>query len=581
MKYPTLKEMVTTRDMVDIFLGYNHNLRISEGEFYEMKNMSSDNYPILSPRSKRGTYIASRHPNGLISKDELCYVDSGSFYIGFDKVENFALTDTEKTMISMGAYVVILPDKKYINITNTEDKGDLEAEYISSGDVKFTLTKADGGEYGTTVSQETEPEEPTNGMLWIDTSSVPHTLKQYSSASARWVALATTYVKIEALGIGTGFSVGDGITISGVEVDELKETFNASHIVKAKGDNYIVVVGLLEKNASQSTTMTVSRKMPVMDFIIESENRLWGCHYGEDANGNMVNEIYASKLGDFKNWSSFQGLASDSYAVTVGTDGAFTGAVNHLGNPVFLKENCIHKIYGNFPSNYQVQTTMCRGVQNGCEKSLAMVNETLYYKSRGAVCAYDGSLPTEVSYALGDVVYSNAVGGVLGNKYYISMRNTSSGEYELFVLDTARGMWHKEDDTQAVQFCNHGGDLFFINYADNYIKSVKGQGVVDKKDIGWEVITGILGTNTPDNKYISRLDVRMKLDFGARVSFYVEYNSEKGWEHLYTMTGTSLKSFAVPIRPKRCDHMRLRIVGSGEAKIYSICKTIEQGSDVQ
>lgn len=193
---------------------------------------------------------------------------------------------------------------------------------------------------------------------------------------------------------------------------------------------------------------------------------------------------------------------------------------------------------------------------------------------------YDGSLPSEISYAMGDIKYENAVGGALGNKYYLSMKPTTESEYEVFVFDSARSLWHKEDNTQVVQYCNHGGDLFYIDYADNYIKSINGQGVLEGRDVNWEVTTGILGTDSPDKKYISRIDVRMKLDVGARVSFYVEYNSEIGWEHLYTMTGTSLKSFAVPIRPKRCDHMRLRIVGTGEGKIYSICKTIEQGSDV-
>ena len=83
-----------------------------------------------------------------------------------------------------------------------------------------------------------------------------------------------------------------------------------------------------------------------------------------------------------------------------------------------------------------------------------------------------------------------------------------------------------------------------------------------------------------DKKYISRMDVRMSLEVGTRVMFFAEYDSGGEWEHLFTMTGTKLGSFAVPIRPKRCDHFRLKIIGYGEAKIFSICKTIEQGSDV-
>jgi hypothetical protein len=89
-----------------------------------------------------------------------------------------------------------------------------------------------------------------------------------------------------------------------------------------------------------------------------------------------------------------------------------------------------------------------------------------------------------------------------------------------------------------------------------------------------------MGTDSPDKKYISRLDVRMKLDVGARVSFFAEYDSSGAMEYLFSMTGKNLQSFAVPIRPRRCDHLRLHIIGEGDAKIYSICKTIEWGSDV-
>jgi hypothetical protein len=71
----------------------------------------------------------------------------------------------------------------------------------------------------------------------------------------------------------------------------------------------------------------------------------------------------------------------------------------------------------------------------------------------------------------------------------------------------------------------------------------------------------------------------MKLDVGAIVSFFVEYDSSGEWEHLFNMTGRDIRSFSIPVRPKRCDHMRIKISGTGDAKIYSICKTIEGGSN--
>ena len=45
---------------INTFLGYNHNRVILDGEFYEMQNMTSDNFPLLSPRAKRESVLDIR-----------------------------------------------------------------------------------------------------------------------------------------------------------------------------------------------------------------------------------------------------------------------------------------------------------------------------------------------------------------------------------------------------------------------------------------------------------------------------------------------------------------------------------------
>ena len=572
--------------MVDVFKGYNHNLRIGDGEFYEMTNLTSDDYPVLSPRRKRGVYVPGgdlatpTSPTGMIAKDSLCYVDGSKFIINGYEID-MGLSDEPKELISMGAYVIIMPDKKYINTADLADNGSIEASFATIASVTFELCKIDGAGYGEMTVGSTAPTSPSNMALWLDTASTPNVLKQYSTTSAMWTSVATTYIKISSNGIGIPFEEGDGVTISGIKSEELAD-LNNTMVIHSKGDDYIVVSGILNEVYTQTVAqgaISVVRKMPNMDFIIESGNRLWGCRYGLALNGQVVNEIYASKLGDFKNWNAFASISTDSYVATVGTDGQFTGAITHNGYPLFFKENCVHKVYGNYPANYQIQTTACRGVQNGCEKSLAIVNETLYYKSRSSVCAYDGSLPVEISSALGDISYSDAVAGSLGNKYYISMKDDND-EYNLFVYDTKKGMWHREDDTQVTGFCNCRGELYYIDYADKQIKTVRGTGRVDTNAVQWEAVTGIIGTDTPDKKYVSRVDVRLSLNLGTKVTIYAEYDSSGAWEHILTMDGTSLRTFAVPVRPKRCDHLRLKIAGVGDVKIFSITKTIAQGSDM-
>lgn len=581
MNYPYLTEMKTNRRIIDNFRGYNHNLKIARNEFFDMKNMTSASFPLLSPRGKRGIYASPENARGLIAKDSLCYIDGKDFVINQYKVDMNLSDELPKKMVSIGAYVIILPDKKYINTQDITDFGNIEAEYssVEGQTVSFELCKIDGSAYMDPVVSSSEPQNPVNLDLWIDTSSEPHTLKQYSEASGIWVSIPTTYIKISSPGIGRAFNAFDGISISGVEVS--LPDLNASMVIQDKGDDYIVVIGLLDSGTvvSQTTPITVKREMPSMDFVIESGNRLWGCRYGIAKNGSVVNEIYASKLGDFKNWNCFMGISTDSYATSVGSDGVFTGAVTHNGYPIFFKEDCIHKVYGTEPSNFQIQNTIGRGVQKGSSESLAIVNEVLYYKTKNGICAYDGSFPIEISEQFGEEKYFEAVGGGHSNKYYVSMKD-AEGNSNLFVFDTAKKLWHREDETDVVDFCSADNEMYFIDRKNGKIKTVFGSGEEETEPVKWMVETGVLATDSPDKKYISRIIVRMNLEIGSDVSFFIQYDSSGNWEPFSSVVGTSLRTFSVPIRPKRCDHFKLRIEGEGGVKIFSIAEVIEEGSDL-
>lgn len=577
MRYPKLTELKTHRQVVDVFGGYNHTLHLGDREFYDMKNMSSDCYPILAPRVRRGLYAAPERCTGLLAKEKLCYVDGGDFVVGQERYP-LDLNGEPKQLISMGAYVIILPDKKYLNTADPEDRGSIEASFHTTQSVTFTPCGADGEARQTDYLQPTAPENPSNSEVWMDTGS--HTLKQWSEDSGMWVGITSTYVKLQAEGIGADFRQYDGVRLEGLKAlgGQLGE-LEGWAVVWERGEDFLVISGILDAPVTKTVSLTVSRTMPVMDYVVEAKNRLWGCRYGLDENGEFVNRLYASKLGDFRNWNCFLGLSTDSYYGNLGTDGPFTGAVTHLGYPLFFKENCLHKVYGDYPAQFQIQDTACRGVQEGCDRSLAIAGEILYYKARHGVCAYDGSLPVEVSQALGDRKYGHAVAGVHGNKYYLSMEDLDREDWHLFVLDTGKALWHKEDDLHALSFASHQGELYCLG-SDGRIVTLLGTGEASENAVSWMVQTGALGTDMPERKYISRLNVRMSMEVGGRARFFVQYDSMGGWEHLGTVNVTNLKSFTLPIRPRRCDHLRLRIEGVGQARIYSIARTIEEGSDL-
>ena len=577
MRLPTLDEVSTSRDMIQEFKGYNHNLRIGENEFDNMQNMCSDYYPVLSPRKKRGLLKTLTKPNGLFSKSNLFWVDGTHlFYNGAivngTNGQPVELQDNEKQFASMGGYLLIWPDKVYFN-TADSTFGSLEQINEITGSIYYTLVTLDGNAY-TYTSSPTEPDNPTDGQYWYNTTD--NALSQYSTSSSAWVPVAATYVKIASPDIGLGFKKGDGIKIAGSSVLD-----NTDYIIQAVDEAYLIVTGI--KTGEQTTgTLTISRTAPEMEFLAELDNRVWGCN-------SSKHEIYACKLGDPFNWYCYAGVSTDSYAVTVGTDGNFTGACAHLGYVLFFKEDCIHRIYGNKPANFTLDVLNVRGVEKGSEKSLAIVNETLFYKARNGICTYDGSLPSDISIPLGGVKYKNTVAGAVGNKYYASMADTS-GTYHLFVYDQYTGLWHHEDNTQVLYFSMLEGELFYISGLN--IMTVNGRLAVHdggenysgesaaESDFEWFAESGEIGMSLSDKKYVSKLSIRLKIGTPNPIKIAFQYDSSGIWEEHSSFVAQNICTIIVPVIPQRCDHLRVRISGKGDCKIYSITKTIEGGSEV-
>jgi hypothetical protein len=593
-----MQEVTRYREMTSAFGGYNHQLSCGDGQFYDMKNMTSQYFPILSPRPSRGIVRNLKNPQGILDKEELMWIDDGKLYVDGEEVALDGVTiSTEesmnpKTMAKMGAYVIIMPDKIWYNADNGEC-GYMESKFENAegSKVSFTLCEANGSTITWHDASYYEKNEPKNGDYMMTTTNGKTSLKMYSASTSIWVTVATTYMQISAEGIGKGFEKEDGIKITidkpsgwdyatNIFVNEEEDgRLSTNTFVADKTDDSITILALLDANKEfTDMTITVERKVPDMAFITECNNRLWGC--SKDGH-----EIYCCKLGDVKNWNCFMGIATDSWAVTIGSDGKFTGAITYLGYPMFFKEDSLIKISISGTGGHQTKETKCRGVQKGSERSLAILNETLFYKSSTSICAYAGSLPASISDDLGEVRYSEAVASTIGNRYYISMKDRE-GKYHLFVYDQKTGIWCKEDNTEVLYFCKHGDDLYYIDVADKKMKSVGGTLLYDVEEkqtegkFDWFVESGVIGYTSPDNKYVSRINVRISLEFGTNVDFYLQYDSGGEWEHKFNMSGKGTRTFTIPVIPKRCDHFKYKLVGKGGCKVHSITKTTEQGSDI-
>ena len=576
---PYLQQRGRNRSITTDFRGLNLSQGIGDGEWAWMQNMDTREYPAVARRQKRVHVATLNKPNGLCATDRLCFVDGVKFYYNgfyYGDVE-----DSEKTLVPMGAKIAIFPDKKLFD-TTTLSFTDMEQKNVSSGTVRVTLAKGDGTPYGEYTEGGTAPENPENGQLWLDTSGDAPVMKTWSEAQGLWVAEATTYVLVSATGLGQGLKALDGVTVSGLEEGGL----NGDWILTDAGPDYILFTGILQKTLTQAGEVRVERTCPEMDFVVEKDNRLWGCSSAD-------HEIYCCKLGDPTNWRAYQGVATDSYAVTVGTPGPFTGAAVSGSAVIFFKENCLHRVYGTQPSNFTVYVDNLRGVQQGCHKSAVRVNEYLYYKSVFDVCVYADSEVAGISAALGTESYKNAVAGVCGNRLYLSMED-QEGAWQLLVYDTAAGVWTREDGTHALGFASCLTETFMLRADGELYALLPGEYNKDffmvgsdytvyaqeetDEEVSWELRTGEILRELPDHKYIGKIQLYLELDPGARAEVALRRDGG-AWEKVQELSGGDQRRCTLPIYPRRCDRMEIRLTGVGHVRLVNWSKYVGYGSE--
>ena len=104
MNLPNLSSINVSKTNIGVFLGVNETEIMKDGEFSEMTNISSDMFPGLTSRKKRGDILKTlADPHGLYWKNGLLYVDGVDLFYKGEKAGT--VTASDKTMVGMGAYV--------------------------------------------------------------------------------------------------------------------------------------------------------------------------------------------------------------------------------------------------------------------------------------------------------------------------------------------------------------------------------------------------------------------------------------------------------------------------------------------
>ena len=604
-----------TRNMLRVFGGLNETYSCTEAEYSAGINFSARNFPALSTRLPRRKLREEADLNGMYHLNGLLTVCGRDLVYTPDDTDEMEVTlkdaveNGKKTLVGIGTKILIFPDKLAFD-TASRKVSALGAVWSGkNASVEFAPCDAEGKVYEVSGCGPAEPDKPTDGQLFLRVEdpekpwSSESTLEVYSEASGNWSAVVLDYCRISAKGVGTDFAAEDTVTLTGSaaeqvgqwnELDGDRIVYDAgADALRVKADpggewfygrltrtgaavRWVSLDGSVSREFVSAEVVELERRVPDMDYLTECDNRVWGC-------SNKENVIYACKLGDPTNWFSYRGIAADSYAVTVGSDGPFTGAATCMGYALFFKENALHKLYGSKPSDFQLSSLRCRGVARNAGRSLCVLNETLYYLSADGVMAWDGSLPTKVSTALDAARLSNvqrALGGALDGRYYLCLSRGSGEENtaRLLVYDTERGLW-QEEDLRAEEMAGTGGQLYLWDgqalWAADPSREPDGQNTDGvERSIPFALTTGDIGMDAPEEQYLSRLTLRLDAEVPSRLEVSVSYDGGP-WEKLAEKTVEAKRqSIDLPFVPRRCGTLRLRLEGAGQITLRGLAKTM-------
>lgn len=480
----------------------NHTATAADGDIFDERDVSTEEYPALVPRKPR-----LRGPALLRTEGDASRIGSDGAHLFWHAGQNFFYNGASvmtlpkggrvsRRFACIGERIVVWPDKvcydsavksvkaygaavtanatlsrehavndqiitattegvdfsahfkagdKFILGFHKESLRDLEGTYTVKSVTSKTISLKEGslsrvGVAGTADIEATSP--GTSGAYWIETAYITVT-SQYDRN--RDVLTFDTAEDLRSL-----FKAGDAVVFNG----DTRRSYSIAYVAeKALHFHERDVYGFLDYGGT-SLSCKVSSEPPELDHICVCDNRIFGCR---------GSEIYACKLGDPSQWYYWHSpsLSTDSWYLDTGDPSPFTACCVYGGRPHFFTEHSVTVLYGDSPAQYSTATVETYGVKAGSADSLVSVGGALFYLSpQGFACYTSSEGASVISDKLGSV-FSSAVAGTDGRCYYVCASDPL-GKVTNYKYSLKSGLWAKEDGRRFTSFATLPDRLFAL-----------------------------------------------------------------------------------------------------------------------
>ena len=334
----------------------------------------------------------------------------------------------------------------------------------------------------------------------------------------------------------------------------------------ASEDNYRRVI-ICEDDVNTTNVL------PSLDFIASQDNRLYGC-------SNLDKTIYVSALGDPCDFGTYEGVATDAYAVVVGSMGDFTGCIATGNSVLFLKQHCIHKLLGSYPADFYLKEFALEGVKEGCSGSLVCCEGIAVYISEHGIAMYNGSSVNVLNYGVDPAKVSGLTAALFdGREYWLSC--IYDGEEALFEFDLDKSILVQAGSVQTDALVHAGTDNYYV--ADNklYHMTSNVNPYAVWKMIFKPFIENVSGSQNSsseifEKKRYTRLFLRTELPEGSTIIASWKKPEDETWTTIGAITGKKNEVNTLIYQTPRVDGYQLKLSGIGPMTILSMQREFMQ-----
>ena len=571
------------------FGGIDKRAGARDGAVFDMLNMTSDHYPVLSSVSARAEYTDTADVIGYFdSQTEKWWTREGGEGSYRDKLAHAC-------PILVGVYDVA--DMSMLVVRAL----DISSSQLSGGQCLFGIfvcTVADGE---MVVSDPVAPvyEEEIRAVtfdrrlvVWVDSEVAAFTYNEDPETKAKSitretlnrsyytangcvyhdVSMATTYIRLNTYSSVDGLQVSDTVVVecngksqyvklralSQINSEAwLLETDLVSGMDQNTWDLDSLVNGIYE---GQGFAITVSRQVPRLEHACVNRDRIWGA---------VGNEIYCCASCDPRNWYDYDYLSvARSFYAQIPEVSHFTGIASYMGNVFFFTREDVYRMYGTTPDAFSLRSLSTWGMREDASRSFGVASGMLFYNSTAGPVCFNGDSARLIGTPLGRGSIAGGIGIGHEGKYYLA-----DGE-SIFIYDTHSGTWHRESGERVVSTLVIDGRLmlFYPEGDAEYHRAEAGEvrvpvvSSVELADISEGALMGVMPME------LVLLAELVSSDASLRVS--LRYGDELDWDEVYSTIEGGRHIHRIRFSPKRrCDYYRLRLEGTGEWRLYTLARS--------